>query len=101
MSQKFYPVILQATGYTGTIPKKSRPNSYPTASGSGTRPAPYPARPQPTYVSDNAVLREEMGHLHALINRVQSQMIPTPALPTPRTPVWPRQNQGPDLPDGL
>ncbi len=94
-------VTLQPTGYTGTIPKKSRPNPHPTASGSGTRPAPYPARPQPTYISDNAVLREEMGHLHALINRVQSQIVPTPALPTPRTPVWPRQNQGPDLPDGL
>ncbi len=94
-------VTLQPTGYTGTIPKKSRPNPHPIASGSGTRPAPYPARPQPTYISDNAVLREEMGHLHALINRVQSQMVPTPALPTPRTPVWPRQNQGPDLPDGL
>ncbi len=95
------PVTLQPTGYTGTIPKKSRPNSHPTASGSGTRPAPYPARPQPTYISDNAVLREEMGQLHALINRVQSQIVPTPALPTPRTPVWPRQHQGPDLPDGL
>ena len=95
------PVTLQPTGYTGTIPKKSRPNPHPTPSGSGTRPSPYPARPQPQYISDNAVLREEMGHLHALINRVQSQMIPTPALPTPRTPVWPRQNQGPDLPDGL
>ncbi len=94
-------VTLQPTGYTGTIPKKSRPNPHPTASGSGTRPAPYPARPQPTYISDNAVLREEMGHLHALINRVQSQIVPTPALPTPRTPVWPRQHQGPDLPDGL
>ncbi len=95
------PVILQPTGYTGTIPKKSRPNSHPTASGSGTRPSPYPARPQPTYISDNAVLREEIGNLHALINRVQSQIVPTPALPTPRTPLWPRQNQGPDLPDGL
>ncbi len=94
-------VTLQPTGYTGTIPKKSRPNPHPTASGSGARPAPYPARPQPTYISDNAVLREEMGHLHALINRVQSQIVPTPALPTPRTPVWPRQHQGPDLPDGL
>ncbi len=94
-------VTLQSTGYTGTIPKKSRPNPHPTASGSGTRPSPYPARPQPTYISDNAVLREEIGHLHALINRVQSQIVPTPALPTPRTPLWPRQHQGPDLPDGL
>ena len=63
-------VILTPTGYTGAIPKKSRPNPHPTPSGSGARPAPYPARPQPQYVSDNAVLREEMSHLHALIARV-------------------------------
>ena len=95
------PVTLQPTGYNGTIPKKSRPNSHPVPSGSGTRSAPYPARPQPQYISDNAILREEIGNLHAMMARVQSQIVPTPALPTPRTPVWPRQHQGPDLPDGL
>ena len=94
----FKPVILQQTGNTGATPKKqSRPNPPPNAPSANARPAAYPTRP----LHDTAILREEMSQLHALINRVQSQIIPTPALPTPRTPLWPRHNQGPDLPDGL
>ena len=100
VAQKTHPVILTPTGNTGATPKKqSRPNP-PTSSGTNTRPNPYPNRPLP----ETAALREEMCQLHDLINRVQRQIVPTipsPALPTPRTPLWPRQNQGPDLPDGL
>jgi hypothetical protein len=91
------PVTLQPTGYTGAVAKKPRPSPTPWTSGARLRPTPYPARPP----HDSVVLREEMNNLHALINRVQSQIVPTPALPAPRTPMWPRQHQGPDLPDGL
>ena len=99
-AQAATPVILQQTG--GAAPKKPRPNppsNAPSASGynNNTRQAPYPTRP----LHDTATLREEMSVLHALINRVQSQLVPSPALPTPRTPVWPKKNQGPDLPDGV
>ena len=96
---KSRPVILQTT-YAGAVSKKSKPGPAPSTSGAQSRPAPYPARAPPR-PHDTQVLREEMSHLHHLINRVQSQIIPSPPLPTPRTPIWPRENQGPDLPDGL
>ena len=95
------PIILPATGYTGTIPKKPKSSSVPSTSGAQSRPTPYPPRSQQRSLHDSVVIREEMSHLHNLINRVQSQIIPSPPLPTPRTPLWPRENQGPDLPDGL
>ncbi len=98
-TQQSRPIILQGTGFTGTIPKKSKPT--PSTSGAQARPAPYPPRTQQRSMHDSVVLREEMSHLHQLINRVQSQIVPTPPLPTPRTPLWPKDNQGPDLPDGL
>ena len=98
-AQQSRPIILQGTGFTGTIPKKSKPT--PSTSGASARATPYPPRPQQRPLHDSVVLREEMSHLHQLINRVQSQIVPTPPLPTPRTPLWPRDNQGPDLPDGL
>jgi hypothetical protein len=98
-AQQSRPIILQGTGFTGTIPKKSKPT--PSTSGAQARPAPYPPRTQQRSMHDNVVLREEMSHLHQLINRVQNQIVPSPPLPTPRTPLWPRDNQGPDLPDGL
>ena len=100
------PVTLPPTGYTGATIKKSRPQPYPTVPGPMARPVPYAARPQHIMhhqhnQKDAAVLREEMNNLHALISKVQSQIIPSPRLPTPKTPIWPRQHQGPDLPDGL
>jgi hypothetical protein len=98
-AQQSRPIILQGTGFTGTIPKKSKPT--PSTSGAQARPTPYPPRTQQRSMHDNVVLREEMSHLHQLINRVQNQIVPSPPLPTPRTPLWPRDNQGPDLPDGL
>ena len=101
------PIMLPPMNYTGTIAKKPRPHSY-SVPGPSTRPVPYTARPQhqqgqqPAVAhKDAAMLREEMSHLHALITKVKSQMIPTPALPAPKTPIWPRNNQGPDLPDGV
>jgi hypothetical protein len=100
-TQQSRPIILQGTGYTGTIPKKSKQGPIPSTSGAHSRSTPYPPRPQPRPLHDSVVLREEMSHLHQLISRVQSQIVPTPPLPTPRTPLWPRDNQGPDLPDGL
>ena len=99
-AQQSRPIILQGTGFTGTIPKKPK-SSIPSTSGSHARATPYPPRTQPRPLHDSVVLREEMSHLHQLINRVQSQIVPTPPLPTPRTPLWPKDNQGPDLPDGL
>jgi hypothetical protein len=99
-AQQSRPIILQGTGFTGTIPKKPK-SSAPSTSGSHARAAPYPPRPQQRPLHDSVVLREEMSHLHQLINRVQSQIVPSPPLPTPRTPLWPKDNQGPDLPDGL
>ena len=102
------PVMLPPMNYTGTIAKKPRQHPYPNAPGTNARPAPYVARPQyPQQVQqqsnhkDAAMLREEMSHLHALITKVRSQIVPSPALPTPKTPIWPRNNQGPDLPDGV
>jgi hypothetical protein len=95
------PIILPATGYTGTIPRKPKTNSAHSTLGTQSRPAPYPPKSQQRSLHDSVVLREEMSHLHSLINRVQSQIIPSPPLPTPRTPLWPQENQGPDLPDGL
>ena len=94
------PIILPTTGYTGAISKKSKSGPAPSTPGAQSRPAPYPARAPPR-PSDTTVLREEMNHLNGLISRIQSQIIPSPPLPTPRTPIWPRENQGPDLPDGL
>ena len=98
-AQQSRPIILQGTGFTGTIPKRSKPT--PSTSGAQARATPYPPRTQPRSMHDSVVLREEMSHLHQLINRVQSQIVPSPPLPTPRTPLWPKDNQGPDLPDGL
>ena len=98
--QRTHPVILTPTGNTGATPKKqSRPNPS-ASSGSTARPNPHPNRPLP----EAHALRVEMSQLYDLVARVQRQIVPTipsPALPTPRTPLWPRQNQGPDLPDGL
>jgi hypothetical protein len=94
------PVILPAPGYTGTIPKKPKANSAPSTSGAQSRPAPYPPRSQQRSLHDSVVLREEMSHLHSLINRVQSQIIPSPPLPAPRTPLWPRKTKGPICPMG-
>ena len=95
------PIILPSTGYTGAVPKKPKQGPIPSTSGAHSRATPYPPRPQPRPLHDSVVLREELSHLHTLINRVQSQVVPSPPLPTPRTPLWPRENQGPDLPDGL
>ena len=99
-TQQSRPIILQGTGFTGTIPRKPKAPAQST-SGAQARSTPYPPRAQPRPLHESVVLREEMSHLHQLINRVQSQIVPTPPLPTPRTPLWPRDNQGPDLPDGL
>ena len=93
------PVVLQQTGY-GSASKKPKPNPPSNASSSSARSAPHPNRPLP----ETHALRVEMSQLYDLVTRVQRQIVPTipsPALPTPRTPLWPRQNQGPDLPDGL
>ncbi len=98
-AQQSRPIILQGTGFTGTIPRKPKAPSPSTSAQA--RSAPYPHRAQPRPLHDSVVLREEMSNLHQLIHRVQSQIVPTPPLPTPRTPLWPRDNQGPDLPDGL
>ncbi len=104
------PIMLPPMNYTGTVAKKPRPHPYP-APGPSTRTVPYVARPQyqqgqqqnqkDAAHKDAAMLREEMSHLHALITKVRSQIVPSPALPAPKTPIWPRNNQGPDLPDGV
>ena len=99
------PIYLVPHQYTGPAHKKSRPNpahiSLVPSSAIGApgpqRPGPQPSRPQ----QDIASMREEMLHLHAVINRLQSQIVPTPALPASRNPTWPRTNRGPDLPDTL
>ena len=97
------PVYLTPTGYSGPTTKKSRPNPsthsashVPTASGSHKAGSPS-TKPQ----NDTAALRQEMLHLHAIINRLQSQMIPSPALPASRNPTWPRTSGGSNLPDDL
>ena len=100
------PIYLVPTGYSGPTSKKSRPNpsthliTHTTSTSGATgshRSGSHPARPQ----SDTTAMREEMLHLHAMINRLQSQIIPSPALPASRNPTWPRTNGSSNLPDGI